>query len=251
MTRTDGRSFDALRPIRIEPGVQRNPEGSLVYRSGDTAVLVAVSVSEGTPDWRDTGLGWLTAEYAMHPRANPSRRRRDGRRGGGVDGRSAEIQRLIGRSLRAMLDFEKLGERTLTVDCDVLDADGGTRTASICGGTVAVCMALGHLQKQGLVRAGVLRAPLQAISVGRVAGKPLLDLCYVEDRDAEVDLNVVGTADGRLVEVQGTAEEAPLPRAEVDGMLDLAMASFARIHDAQREALASLGVDLDRLTGKR
>ncbi|MEO0321726.1 MAG: ribonuclease PH [Myxococcota bacterium] len=248
MTRTDGRSFDALRPVAIELGVQKRPEGSLIYRSGETTVLVAASVDERTPDWRQPGLGWLTAEYAMHPRANPSRRRREGRRGGGIDGRSAEIQRLIGRSLRAMIDFTKLGDRTITVDCDVLDADGGTRTASICGGTVAVALALGSLQRQGLVRSGVLRAPLQAISVGLVSGRPLLDLCYVEDRDAEVDLNVVGTADGRVVEVQGTAEEAPVARADIDGMLDLALASFAHIADVQKAALADAGVDVKRLT---
>ena len=248
MTRSDGRSFDALRPVAIELGIQKQPEGSLLYRSGETAVLVAASVEERTPDWRQPGLGWLTAEYAMHPRANPQRRRRDGRRSGGIDGRSAEIQRLIGRSLRAMLDFEKLGDRTITVDCDVLDADGGTRTASICGGTVAVALALGSLQRQGLVRSGVLRAPVQAISVGLLAGKPLLDLCYVEDRDAEVDLNVVGTADGRVVEVQGTAEEAPVPRADIDAMLDLALHSFGTIARAQRAALEEGGVDVERLT---
>ncbi len=249
MTRSDGRSFDALRPIAIELGIQKNPEGSLIYRSGETAVLVAASVDERTPDWRAPGLGWLTAEYAMHPRANPQRRRREGRRSGGIDGRSAEIQRLIGRSLRAMIDFTKLGDRTITVDCDVLDADGGTRTASICGGTVAVALALGGLQRQGLVRSGVLRAPLQAISVGLLRGRPLLDLCYVEDRDADVDLNVVGTADGRVVEVQGTAEDTPVARADVDAMLDLALGSFAAIAEAQRAALAEAGVDLARLEG--
>lgn len=148
-----------------------------------------------------------------------------------------------------MIDFTKLGDRTITVDCDVLDADGGTRTASICGGTVAVALALGGLQRQGLVRSGVLRAPLQAISVGLLRGRPLLDLCYVEDRDADVDLNVVGTADGRVVEVQGTAEDTPVARADVDAMLDLALGSFAAIAEAQRAALAEAGVDLARLEG--
>ncbi|MGD8317190.1 MAG: ribonuclease PH, partial [Myxococcales bacterium] len=138
MSRVDGRAYDALRPVSIETGVQRNPEGSVLYRCGGTTVLIAASVSEGVPDWmRDTGRGWLTAEYAMHPRANPERKRRDGRNGR-IDGRTSEIQRLVGRALRAAVDFSKLGERTITVDCDVLDADGGTRTASITGGMVAL-----------------------------------------------------------------------------------------------------------------
>jgi ribonuclease PH len=247
MTRRDGRSWDALRPISIETGVQRNPEGSVLYRCGGTTVLIAASVSEGVPDWmRDTGRGWLTAEYAMHPRANPERKRRDGR-DGRIDGRTSEIQRLVGRSLRAAVDFAKLGERTITVDCDVLDADGGTRTASITGGMVATAIALDRLLGAGLVNKGVLREPIAATSVGLLHGDPVLDLCYTEDRDAEVDLNVVGTPEGGVVEVQGTAEGAPIARERLDRMIDLALSALPALAEAQRLALRALEIDIDAL----
>ena len=247
MTRADGRSYDALRPVAIETGVQRNPEGSVLYRCGGTTVLIATSVSEGVPDWmRDTGRGWLTAEYAMHPRANPERKRRDGRNGR-VDGRSSEIQRLVGRALRASLDFDKLGERMITVDCDVLDADGGTRTASITGAMVALAMALDRLRATGLVQRGVLRGPIAAISVGLVGGRPMLDLCYTEDRDAEVDLNVVGTPSGAVVEVQGTAEGAPIVREKLDQMIDLALGALPELEAVQNRALRALDIDIGRL----
>jgi ribonuclease PH len=247
MSRADGRSYDALRPITIETGVQRNPEGSVLYRSGATSVLVAASVSEGVPEWmRDTGRGWLTAEYEMHPRANPERRRRD-RHKGRIDGRSSEIQRLIGRALRASLDFEKLGERLITVDCDVIDADGGTRTASICGAMVALAIALDRLRATGLVDRGVLREPIAAISVGLVDDRPMLDLCYTEDRDAEVDLNVVATSESSVVEVQGTAEGAPIPREKLDRMLDLALGAMPELIAHQARALSALDIDMDRL----
>jgi len=247
MTRSDGRSYDVLRPVSIEANVQRFPEGSVLYRSGKTSVLIAASVSERVPDWmRDTGRGWLTAEYAMHPRANPERQRRDGRKGR-IDGRTSEIQRLVGRALRAAIDFEALGERTITVDCDVLDADGGTRTASITGGMVATAIALDKLRAAGLVGRGVLREPIAAISVGLLASKPLLDLCYVEDRDAEVDLNVVGTPSGGVVEVQGTAEGAPIARDKLDQMIDLALGSLPALAEQQRSALGSLDIELERL----
>jgi len=247
MTRTDGRSYDALRPISIESGVQRNPEGSVLYRCGGTTVLIAASVSEGVPDWmRDTGRGWLTAEYEMHPRANPERKRRD-RQKGRIDGRSSEIQRLIGRALRASLDFERLGERMITVDCDVLDADGGTRTASITGGMVALAIALDRLRATGLVKKGVLREPIAAISVGLVEDRPMLDLCYTEDRDAEVDLNFVGTSGGAVVEVQGTAEGAPIPRDRLDQMIDLALGAMPELAAAQKRTLSALDIDIERL----
>lgn len=247
MTRIDGRAFDVLRPVSIEANVQRNPAGSVLYRSGQTTVLVAASVAEGVPDWmRDTGQGWLTAEYAMHPCANPERRKRDGRRGR-IDGRTSEIQRLVGRALRASIDFEKLGERTITVDCDVLDADGGTRTASITGGMVATTIALDQLRATGLVEKGVLREPISAVSVGLLEGKPMLDLCYEEDRDAEVDLNVVGTARGAVVEVQGTAEGEPIVREQLDAMIDLALGSLADLATHQLDALRALAIDVDRL----
>ncbi len=247
MSRADGRSYDALRPISIETNVQRNPEGSVLYRCGGTTVLIAASVSEKVPDWmKDTGRGWLTAEYDMHPRANPERKRRD-RQKGRIDGRSSEIQRLVGRALRAAVNLDELGERMVTVDCDVLDADGGTRTASITGGFVATAMALDLLRREGLVGDGVLREPITAISVGLLDANPLLDLCYTEDRDAEVDLNVVGTPRGGVVEVQGTAEGAPIDRAHLDQMIDLALGAMPALAEAQRQALRTLDIDLDRL----
>jgi ribonuclease PH len=182
----------------------------------------------------------------MHPRANPERKARDGRKGR-IDGRTSEIQRLVGRALRAAIDFEKLGERTITVDCDVLDADGGTRTASVTGGMVATAIALDKLRAAGLVKNGVLREPISAISVGLLDGRPLLDLCYVEDRDAEVDLNVVGTARGGVVEVQGTAEGAPILREKLDQMIDLALGALPSLAEQQRTALRSIEIDIDRL----
>lgn len=245
-TRLDGRSADALRPLEIETRVQKNPEGSVMIRAGGTRVLVAASVEESVPSWmRGKGAGWLTAEYAMHPRANPQRQERDGRRGR-VDGRTQEIQRLIGRALRAALDMKKLGERTVTIDCDVLDADGGTRTASITGGFVALAMALDELRKRGLV-VGALRSEIVAISAGLVDGRRLVDLCYAEDSKAEVDLNVVGSADGSIVEVQGTAEGAPVPRSDFDGLVDLSLGVFPELARAQRTALERVGIDLARL----
>ena len=247
MTREDGRSYDALRPVSIEANVQRNPEGSVIYRCGGTTVLIAASVSEGVPDWmRGSGSGWLTAEYAMHPRANPERKRRDGRNGR-IDGRSTEIQRLVGRALRAAIDFDKLGERMITVDCDVLDADGGTRTASITGGMVATAIALDRVRAKGLIDKGVLREPIAAISVGLLEDHPMLDLCYTEDRDAKVDLNVVGTPQGAVVEVQGTAERAPIMRERLDQMIDLALGAMPALAEEQRRALGELDIDIDRL----
>ncbi len=245
-TRQDGRGADALRPVSIELGIQRNPEGSVLYRCGDTTVLCSASVSQGRPDWMREAGGWLTAEYAMHPRANPRRQRRDGR-SGRLDGRTSEIQRLIGRALRSAVDLKQLGDRTITVDCDVLDADGGTRTASVSGGCVAMVLALDASRKRGLVGKGVLRDLVSAVSVGLMEGTPLLDLNYLEDRDAEIDLNVVGTAHGAVVEVQGTAEGAPVPRAHFDSMLDLALGSLPALAGLQRAALEEAGVDLDRL----
>lgn len=247
MSRIDGRSYDVLRPVTIETSVQRNPEGSVLYRCGGTTVLIAASVSEGVPDWmRDTGRGWLTAEYEMHPRANPERKRRD-RQKGRIDGRSSEIQRLIGRALRAAVDFDKLGERMITVDCDVLDADGGTRTAAITGGMVALTIALDRLRATGLVQKGVLREPIVAISVGLLEGRPMLDLCYTEDRDAEVDLNIVGTPSGGVVEVQGTAEGAPIAREKLDQMIDLALGALPALEAEQNRTLESLEIDIARL----
>lgn len=247
-TRLDGRSNDALRPLKIETRVQKNPEGSVMISSGVTRILVAASIDETLPPWlRGKGSGWVTAEYAMHPRANPHRQDRDGRRGK-VDGRTTEIQRLIGRALRAAVDMKKLGERQIVIDCDVLDADGGTRTAAITGGFVALAMALDHLRRTGLA-AGALRAQVAAISAGMVNDKPLLDLAYVEDSKAEVDLNVVATGDGALVEVQGTAEGPPVPRAHFDTLIDLSLGAMPALMSAQKAALAAIGIDLDLLRG--
>ena len=247
-TRLDGRSTDALRPLKIETRVQKNPEGSVMISSGVTRILVAASIDESLPPWlRGKGSGWVTAEYAMHPRANPHRQDRDGRRGK-IDGRTTEIQRLIGRALRAAVDMKKLGERQIVIDCDVLDADGGTRTAAITGGFVALAMALDHLRRTGLA-AGALRAQVAAISAGMVDGKAMLDLAYVEDSKADVDLNVVATGDGALVEVQGTAEGPPVPRAHFDTLIDLSLGAMPALMSAQKSALASIGIDLDLLRG--
>jgi ribonuclease PH len=248
--RPDGRADRDLRPVAFELGAQRNPEGSLIYRSGNTSVLLACSLEEKVPPFLEgRGSGWVTAEYAMHPRANPNgRQRRSG--GDKVDGRSQEIQRLIGRSLRASVHMDKLGERTLSLDCDVLDADGGTRTASITGGTVAVAIALDKLLKKGLIKRGVLRSPVAAVSVGLLDGRALLDLPYVEDSRAQVDLNVVGNAEGELIEVQGTAEGAPMKRAELDALVDLAIEGIRELAKKQVAVLEGAGVDLKGLLGR-
>jgi len=246
-TRVDGRSSDAIREITIETGFLKNPEGSVLYRCGGTRVLISASVEESVPAWmRGKGNGWLTAEYAMHPRANPQRKERDGRKGR-IDGRTQEIQRLVGRALRSAVNFGKLGERQITIDCDVLDADGGTRTASITGGFVALALALDVLRKRGSVAAGVLRAPIAAISAGLVDGKRLLDLAYVEDSKAEVDLNVVASSPTSIVEVQGTAEGAPVPRTDFDGLVDLGLAAMPALRAAQDRALVAAGVNLAAL----
>jgi ribonuclease PH len=247
--RPDGRGERELRPVSIEPGPMRNPEGSVLYRCGGTTILLACSIEERVPPFLEgRGTGWVTAEYAMHPRANPDRRQK---RSGGdkIDGRSQEIQRLIGRSLRAALRMDKLGERTLTLDCDVLDADGGTRTASITGGSVAVAIALSRLLERGLVKPGVLRAPVAAVSVGLLDGRALLDLPYVEDSKAQVDLNVVGNGDGHIIEVQGTAEGAPMLRSELDGLVDLGIEGVTQLVKLQVEAMHAAGVRLETLLG--
>ena len=250
MTRKDGRSAAAMRPVAFELGVQRNPEGSVLVRFGRTAVLVAASVSDGVPRFLEgQGSGWVTAEYAMHPRCGERRQQRDGRRGR-VDGRATEIQRLVGRALRSAVALERIGERTVTVDCDVLDADGGTRTAAITGGFVAVAMALEHLRRSGLVPGGVLRAQVAAVSAGLVDGVAMVDLCAEEDQRAEMDLNVVATPSGAIVEVQGTAEGPPVPRETFDQVLARAVDVLPGLGEAQRDALEGAGVPLERLLGR-
>jgi ribonuclease PH len=233
--RTDGRRSDELRPVRFRLDYVEYPEGSVLIELGRTRVLCNVSVEEGVPGWRaGGGTGWLTAEYALLPRATHSRTPRETR---GLRGRTQEIRRLIGRSLRAAVDLDLLGERTLVVDCDVLQADGGTRTAAITGGYVAVALALHRMVAKGTVPPEALRPPVAAVSVGVVGGEVWLDLCYAEDHDAEVDLNIVMTDDGRLVEVQGTAEGSPFSREALDRMLDLAAQGIVGLIRHQREAL--------------
>jgi ribonuclease PH len=236
MTRIDGRSPADLRPVRIEPGALAYAEGSALIETGDTRVLCAVSVEDGVPRFlRGAGQGWLTAEYAMLPRSTLTRSPRSASSGG----RAREIQRLIGRSLRAVVDLRALGERTLTVDCDVLQADGGTRTAAITGAYVAVRQALDGMSTRGQLSGQPLRSAIAATSVGVVDGEVMLDLCYEEDHRAEVDVNIVMTDAGDFVEVQGTAEGAPFSRATLDAMLALGWRGIARLLAAQRDALSA------------
>lgn len=248
--RTD-RDLRALRPVEMTLGFQRLAEGSVLYRAGGTVVLCTASIDDGVPEFLvGKGQGWLTAEYQMHPRANPKRREnRDGRERP-LSGRTREIQRLIGRALRAAVDLSKLGERTLSIDCDVLEADGGTRTASVTGGWVAVAQALATLEKKGVLKRPVLRDQIAAVSVGHVDGELALDLCYVEDSAARVDLNLVATPEGAIVEVQGTAEGVPVPRGDIDRMVDLGLEGIYELAARQRAALIEAGVDLDRLRVK-
>src|SRR5580658_9805300 len=225
MPRSDGRALDALRTVEMLPGFHRPSEGSVLYRAGGTVVLCTVSVDDKVPPFLEgKGQGWVTAEYQMHPRANPRRQERDGR-GRAPSGRTQEIQRLVGRALRAAVDMRKLGTRTITIDCDVLEADGGTRTASVTGGFVALALALDKLTKAGKLTRPVLREPIAATSVGCFDdGTLALDLVYTEDSTAAVDMNVVATGSGAIVEVQGTAEGAPVPRRTMDTMVDMALA---------------------------
>jgi len=239
--RADGRASDELRPVRITRGWLDHAEGSVLVEFGRTRVLCAASFTEGVPRWRKgSGQGWVTAEYSMLPRSTNTRSDRESVKGK-IGGRTHEISRLIGRSLRAVIDTRALGENTLVLDCDVLQADGGTRTAAITGAYVALADAVAWAKGQGLVKASKqpLTGTVSAVSVGVVDGRPVLDLPYVEDVRAETDMNVVVTGDGRFVEVQGTAEGAPFDRAELDALLDLAVAGCARLSAVQAEALAA------------
>jgi len=248
--RPDGRAIDALRPVEMTPGFQRNAEGSVLYRCGGTVVLCTASIDEKVPPFMEgKGKGWVTAEYQMHPRSSPARREQRDGRGKAPSGRTQEIQRLVGRALRAAVALDKLGERTISLDCDVLEADGGTRTASVTGSFVALALAVDKLTKKGLLKVPVLREAVAATSVGMVPGGGLaLDLCYIEDSAAEVDLNVVATGTGSIVEIQGTAEGEPVPRSEVDKMVDLALVGVARLVKLQEGVLKEAGVDLSKLT---
>ena len=241
MPRPDGRSADQLRPITITRDWSMHPEGSVLVEFGDTRVLCTASVSEGVPRWRKgTGLGWVTAEYAMLPRATNTRSDRESIKGR-PGGRTQEISRLIGRSLRACVDLTALGENSVILDCDVLQADGGTRTAAITGGYVALHDAVRWMAKRGLLSGRPEKAlprSVAAVSVGVIKGEPRLDLCYAEDVAAEVDMNVVCTGTGDFVEVQGTGEANVFSRAELETMLDLAAVGCLDLARHQQEALA-------------
>ncbi len=237
VARARGREADQLRPVEIEAGTLRHAEGSALITAGDTQVLCAASVEVGVPRFlRGTGSGWVTAEYGMLPRSTHTRSAREARQGR-QGGRSQEIQRLIGRSLRAVMDLDALGEQTITVDCDVIQADGGTRTAAITGGWVALAMAIDWMQRGGALAADPLRTQVAAISVGLSGGEALLDLDYTEDSQAEADFNVVQLGTGQLVEVQGTAERAPYSRRDLDRVLSLAEAGIRQLLEVQREAI--------------
>jgi ribonuclease PH len=237
--RPEGRALDALRPVRIETGVLKFAEGSALISLGDTRVLVAASVENRVPPFKkDSGEGWLTAEYAMLPRSTHTRNQREVSQGR-PSGRTAEIQRLIGRSLRAAIDLKALPDRTLTLDCDVLQADGGTRTAAVTGAYVAAVLALGRLALTRDITTWPIRDQIAAVSVGIVGGTPRLDLEYVEDQVAEVDMNVVATAGGALVEIQGTGEKRSFRREELDALVDLAFQGIAELAAAQSAVLAT------------
>jgi ribonuclease PH len=235
--RTDGRATTELRRLLITPHFMPYAEGSALIQMGGTRVICTATLEESVPRFRrNSGQGWLTAEYAMLPRATTQRTQRESGRGGPT-GRTHEIQRLIGRSLRAVVDLSRLGERTLMVDCDVLQADGGTRTASITGAYVACALACHKLQMMGKIARSPLKGEVAAVSVGIVDGTPLLDLKYDEDSRAAVDMNVVCTGDGRFIEVQGTAEGEPYTRAEMDELLALAALGLEELFAAQRAAI--------------
>ena len=239
MTRPDGRRPDELRPVTFTRDWLDHAEGSVLVEFGRTRVLIAASVTQGVPRWRQgSGLGWVTAEYAMLPRATHTRSDRESVKGR-LGGRTHEISRLVGRSLRACVDYKGLGENTIVLDCDVLQADGGTRTAAITGAYVALADAVTYLRDRNALAGEPLVSSVAAVSVGLFADGPRLDLCYDEDVAAETDMNVVCTGDGRFVEVQGTAEGEPFDRALLDRLLDLAAAGCADLTALQQQALAA------------
>ena len=237
MTRLDGRTPDAVRPTTITPDATIHAEGSVMIDVGRTKVLCTASIEEKVPPFlRGTGRGWVTAEYGMLPRATSTRTQREST-AGKVGGRTQEIQRLIGRSLRAITSLKDLGERTIWIDCDVIQADGGTRTASITGGFVALILALDHLRRQSLIARIPVSHYVAATSVGIIEGVPMLDLAYDEDSRADVDMNVVKTSDGRFIEIQGTAEADPFSRDHLDRLLALADAGIGALIEKQREVV--------------
>ncbi|MFQ5424730.1 MAG: ribonuclease PH, partial [Phycisphaerae bacterium] len=236
MARPDGRRPTELRPVTIHRRFTSAAPGSVLIRSGDTHVLCTATIEEAVPAWRkDSGRGWVTSEYEMLPGSTGERRRRN--RAGKIDGRTQEIQRLIGRSLRAVVDMDRLGERTIWLDCDVLQADGGTRTASITGAYVALADAIRQLRRDRRLRASPLIDTVAAVSAGIVSGRVLLDLCYLEDKEAEVDFTVVQTGKGRFVEVQGAAEGATFTGEQMNRMISVASRGIRRLHELQTQAL--------------
>ena len=238
--RTDSREAGQLRETRITPSFTMHAEGSVLIEAGRTRVICTASIEDRVPPFlRNTGKGWVTAEYGMLPRATSTRTQREAS-AGKVGGRTQEIQRLIGRSLRSITRLPELGERTIWVDCDVIQADGGTRTASITGGFVALALALQHMKQKGMIRTIPLSDYVAAISVGVVAGTPMLDLAYEEDSQADVDMNVVKTGDGRFIEVQGTAEGPPFERSELDALLGLADSGIQQLIAIQRSIVGDL-----------
>ncbi len=237
MSRPDGRAADALRPVRLTRGWLEHAEGSVLVEFGATRVLCAASVAEEVPRWRrGSGLGWVTAEYAMLPRATNTRGERESVKGR-LGGRTQEISRLVGRALRACVDYKALGENTIIIDCDVLQADGGTRTAAVTGGYVALADAVAWLQGRGRCKGSPLVASVSAVSVGIVDGEARLDLCYEEDSAAETDMNVVCTGSGEFVEIQGTAEREPFGRVMLASLLNLAERGCAELSRLQAETL--------------
>lgn len=242
--RTDGRAPDQLRPVCITPGFLPYAEGSVLIEMGNTRVVCAASLEDRVPPFlRNSGQGWLTAEYAMLPRATQTRTSREIGRGG-PSGRTHEIQRLIGRSLRAIADLKVLGERTITIDCDVLQADGGTRTAAITGAFVAFALASKHLLKSGKIQRSIFTDQVAAISVGIVGSTALLDLKYDEDSRAEVDMNVVCTGDGRFIELQGTAEREPFSRSQMDELVALALGGIETLVGIQKKIISGIEISI-------
>jgi ribonuclease PH len=238
--RSDSREPSQLRDTRITPSFTMHAEGSVLIEAGRTRVICTASIEDRVPPFlRNTGKGWVTAEYGMLPRATSTRTQREAS-AGKVGGRTQEIQRLIGRSLRSITRLPELGERTIWIDCDVIQADGGTRTASITGGFVALALALQHMRQKGMIRTIPLSDYVAAISVGVVAGTPMLDLAYEEDSNADVDMNVVKTGDGRFIEVQGTAEGPPFERAELDSLLGLADSGIQQLIAIQKSLVGDL-----------
>ena len=238
--RANGRAKDELRPVTIEPGFIETADGSALISIGATRVVCTASVQDDVPPWlKGKGEGWVTGEYGMLPASTGERKRRDVTRGR-PDGRTVEIQRLIGRSLRGIVDFKKLGERTIYIDCDVLQADGGTRCAAITGGYVALQLVLADMVETDVLPELPLNSTVAAVSCGMVDGAALLDLDYAEDSSAEVDANVIMSGDGGLIEVQATAERTPLSRASLDELLELASTGISSIRERQREVLGSL-----------